>query len=175
MRRAVIAMALGLTLAGCGDPNADVKAWMADVAARTKPEVEPLPVLEPPEEFTYSRDGIPDPFADRLQEETPPDGTFAQSTGGLAPDPNRPREALEAFPFDALRMVGTLMRDQSLWALIRAPDETVNRVAVGNYLGQNHGKVTAIDDGTVHVVEIIPAANGGWIEREAALAIVELP
>lgn len=167
--------ALGLALSGCGDPNAEVKVWMAEVAARAKPEIEPLPVLEPPEEFTYARAGIPDPFADRLQEETPPEGAIAQSTGGLAPDPNRPREALEAFPFDSLRMVGTLTRAQSLWALIRAPDETVNRVAVGNYLGQNHGKVTAIADGTVQVVEIIPAANGGWIEREAALAIVELP
>lgn len=173
MKRVLLPVMVAAAVSGCGDPTSEVRAWMADVQARTQPEIEPLPVLEPPEAFAYSRQGIPDPFADRLQEETPPQDAVVAGTGGIAPDPNRPREALEAFPLDSLRMVGTLSRERQLWALIRAPDETVNRVAVGNHLGQNHGKVMGIGPDAVQLTEIIPTASGGWMEREAALAIVE--
>jgi type IV pilus assembly protein PilP len=129
----------------------------------------------PPEEFTYARAGITDPFSDRLQEETPPATVAGAAGGGVAPDPNRPREALEAFPFDSLRMVGTLARGQQLWALVRAPDETISRIAPGNYLGQNHGRVTSVEQDVLHAVEIIPSGSGGWIEREASLAIAQQP
>lgn len=173
MKRAALVVLGASLLGGCGDPTSEIRTWMTDVQSRTQPEIEPLPVLEPPETFTYNREGIPDPFADRLQEETPPQEAVVAGTGGIAPDPNRPREALEAFPLDSLRMVGTLSRERQLWALIRAPDETVNRVALGNYLGQNHGRVMGIAPDAVQLTEIIPTASGGWMEREAALAIVE--
>jgi type IV pilus assembly protein PilP len=86
---------------------------------------------------------------------------------------NRRKEALEAYPIDALRMVGTLARGGSLWALIQAPDQTISRVSVGNYLGENYGRVTDIGDNRVNLVEIIPNGTGGWIERPAAVEIVE--
>lgn len=175
-RRALaLAAVMALPLAGCGDPNTEVRAWMAEVAERTKPEIDPLPVLEPPEEFVYARAGLEDPFADRLQEETVPEQAQAHDGDGVAPDPLRPREALEAFPFDSLRMVGTMSRQEQLWALVRAPDDTINRVAVGNYLGQNHGRVTRVDAERVEVVEIVPTGTGRWVEREASLALTEQP
>lgn len=159
-------------LAGCGDPTTDTRAWMKEVHSRARPEIEPLPVLEPPEQFVYSREGLPDPFADRLRQEPTPVAT-AEGDSGLRPDTNRPRESLEAYPFDALRMVGTLARENTLWALIRAPDQTITRVAVGNYLGQNDGRVVSVTADAVNVVELIATASGHYVERKAALALVE--
>lgn len=161
-----------LLMQGCGDPTTDTRAWMTEVQARARPEIEPLPVLEPPEQFVYSREGLADPFVDRLQLE-PPAASLAGSDSGLRPDSNRPRESLEAYPFDALRMVGTLARGKALWALIRAPDQTITRIAVGNYLGQSDGRVVSVTPDAVNVVELIATADGHYVERHAALALVE--
>jgi type IV pilus assembly protein PilP len=49
----------------------------------------------------------------------------------------------------------------------------VHRVIVGNYLGTNDGKITAISTSKIDVREIVPDGLGGYIERPAALALNE--
>lgn len=91
----------------------------------------------------------------------------------MRPDSNRPREALEAFPLDTLRMVGTLDQGGQSWGLVRANDGTIHRVQPGNYLGQNHGRIANITEYEIELVEIVPDGLGGWIERQASLALSE--
>lgn len=161
-----------LAISGCGSRDADLKEWMDQIRAEEKVTIEPLPVLKPYEPFVYKREGLKDPFLDTLTEQRA-ESAADTGVGGVRPDLNRPKEALEAYPLDALRMVGTLGRAGALWALIQAPDQTISRVAVGNYLGENYGRVTEIAANSVKLVEIIPNGTGGWMERPAAVEIVE--
>jgi type IV pilus assembly protein PilP len=163
---------VGLAVAGCGRRHDDLYAWMDEVRATEKVTIEPLPVLKPYEPFIYARDGLKDPFLDTLKEQRTE--TAAAGAGeGPRPDLNRRKEALEAYPLDALRMVGTLSRGGAMWALIQAPDQTISRVGVGNYLGENYGRVTQVTPTAVQLVELVPNGTGGWMERQASIAIVE--
>jgi type IV pilus assembly protein PilP len=70
-------------------------------------------------------------------------------------------------------MVGTLERNGDSWALVRMSDTTIHRVKPGNYLGENHGKIVEITESEVELTEIVPDGLGGWMERQAALALSE--
>ena len=161
-----------LALAGCSSQDAELNAWMDQVRAEEKVTIEPLPVLKPYEPFVYKRDDLKDPFLDTLTEQQT-ESIADANLDGVRPDLNRRKEALEGYPLDALRMVGTLARGNSLWALIQAPDQTISRVSVGNYLGENYGRITEVGDNRVTLMEMMPNGTGGWLERPAAVEIVE--
>jgi type IV pilus assembly protein PilP len=83
----------------------------------------------------------------------------------------RPREYLERFELDTLTMVGTFYKEASEWALVQDPDGVVHRVAVGNYMGKNHGKVSEVSNDEVQLSEFIADGVGGWLVREASVAL----
>jgi type IV pilus assembly protein PilP len=157
---------LSLALGGCaGSSTEDLEDFVKNAHTDTKPRVEPIPDVKTAETFIYSASNLTDPFtAFNLK----PTGAKA---GGPRPDPNRRKEALEEYPLDSLRMVGTLMRGKQAWAVIQAPDGTVHRASVGNHLGQNFGMITRITDDKVFIIELIQGAIGDWVEREAGLAL----
>jgi type IV pilus assembly protein PilP len=70
-------------------------------------------------------------------------------------------------------MVGTMEKGQETWALILDKDDAIHRVQPGNYMGQNHGKITRVTEFDVELTEIIPDGLGGWMERQASIAISE--
>ena len=90
------------------------------------------------------------------------------------PDRNRPREFLEQFPLDTLRMVGTLADRRASFGLVQTTDGLVHRVAVGNHMGQNYGRIVAISDSEIQLVEIISDGLGGYLERPAAIGFGRL-
>jgi type IV pilus assembly protein PilP len=71
-----------------------------------------------------------------------------------------------------MAMVGSLDRSGELVALVRV-DRLLYQVRPGNYLGQNFGRVTRITETEVVLREIVQDAAGEWIERPAALQLVE--
>ena len=158
--------------AGCGQRHGDLRAWMDEIRASEKVSIDPLPVLKPYEQFVYKSDDLKSPFLDTLEEQRV-ENVAAAGGEGVRPDLNRRKEALEAYPLDALRMVGTLSRASSVWALVQAPDQTISRVSVGNYLGENYGRVTQVEPNALQLVELIANGTGGWMERPASVAIVE--
>lgn len=85
------------------------------------------------------------------------------------PDTTRPRQILEQFALDSLVMVGTMGNGSDISALIRAPDRTVYRVSLGQYIGQNDGRVVHIDNGGLDLVELIQDGGNGWVEQPASL------
>lgn len=146
----------------------DLNRFVADEHKDRKPRVEPLPRIRPHETFVYTASNLTDPFnSGNLGRRNP------TPTGGLAPDLTRRKEPLEQFPLDALNMVGTLSRGDLSWAVIRAPDGTVHRAAEGNYLGQNHGKITRVSDEKLDIMELVPGGNGNWVERSTNMAIIK--
>jgi type IV pilus assembly protein PilP len=167
---AAVAVA-ALILAACSNDNlSDLRNFVAQEKAKPGGRVEPIPEVKPFESFTYLPAGRKSPFEPWGQINA---AKSSGSSHGLHPDLNRRREALEAFPLDTLKMMGTMSQKGGVWAIIKAPDGLVYRVTVNNYLGQNHGRVTKISDNKVELVEIVPDGLGGWQERQASLVIAD--
>lgn len=163
----------GALLTGCGRDMHDLHAYVAEVKLRKPAGIESLPEIKPYEKFEYQAEDLRNPFDSSVIARQPAFAGEQIAQGGVSPDPNRPIEFLESFPLDTLRMVGTLEQSGQLWALIKTPDTTVQRVAKGNYLGQNNGRVTGISDAAIEIMEIVPDGFGGWREREGMVALSE--
>jgi type IV pilus assembly protein PilP len=146
----------------------DLQRYIAEVNARPGGRIEPLPVIEPHESFTYDAYDERSPFVPER-----PSGNADSSRSLLRPDSARPREYLEQFPLDTLDMVGSLVQGGVLYGLVQTTDTLVHRVRVGNYLGQNDGRIVSIDDSVIRVVEIVPDGIGGYMERPAAVSLGE--
>jgi len=159
------------TLSGCGDSGVqELREWMADVQAHTHVLI---PKLTEPKKFTpfvYAGKTTIDPFnANKLLVVL---AKMQASSNGLRPNLDRRREALENYPLDSVKMVGTLQKVGLSYALLQI-DKTVFQVKVGNYVGQNFGMVTRISETEVNLKEIVQDATGEWVEREATLALQE--
>ncbi len=167
--RISLALALVLGMSGCAERSIEDLQRFTEMAYRDrKPDIEPLPRIQPHESFVYTASKLADPFSPANLQERKPD-VKATTAGG--PDLTRRREPLEQYPLDALRMVGTLFRDQSAWVILRAPDGTVHRAKEGNYVGQSYGVITDIAEEKISVKELVQGPNGNWIERDASVAL----
>lgn len=158
--------ALTLLLSACGASRGDLEDWVAEVKARRGAPLDPLPVLKTFDAFEYKAFDLREPFAqwDDADERT-------SVTGGPRPDPDRRKEALEAFPLDALDMVGTIGLAANMFGLVKAPDGVVYRVRPSNYLGQSDGRITGIYEDRIELVELIPNGVGGWNEQPALIPL----
>lgn len=157
-----------LVLAGCeSTSNEDLRTFMAAEEAKSGGRIDPLPAYPPYVSVVYSSAGIRAPF------EIPRTVVLQQETGTAAEPPNfsRAREYLERFNFAELTVVGSIVMNNVDWALITESNGSVHRVRVGNYLGQNHGRIVSISDTNVNVVEIVPDGQGGWIERPRSVKV----
>ncbi len=144
---------------------------MADTRKDMRPVTPSISEPKTFEPFLYKDQNDIDPF-DPSKVANALKALSAKSTSGLAPDLSRRREPLEAYPLDAVTMVGTLQRPNLKYALIRA-DNTVYQVKVGNYVGQNFGIITRIDENEVAIKEIVQDAAGEWVERATTLQLQE--
>ena len=167
----VAALLAAALAAGCAQDMSDLEDYALEVRSRKSRAIEPIPQPTPYEPFAYEPGERRDPFLAilRSREEAPGAGV----AGSVRPDVDRPREPLEEFPLDALRMVGTITLQSRAFALIRAPDAVVHRVTIGDHLGQNYGKITGISETEIVLMEIIPDGFGGWMQRPAAVALVQ--
>jgi type IV pilus assembly protein PilP len=161
-----------LCLSACSGPQEELDGWMANERNQTRPAVTPL---SPPGKFNPERyqgaDAI-EPFSNQK---------LAASLRGdvHTPDPrlaaelNRRKEPLEAFPLDSVSMVGSVMRHGTRFALLKV-DSLLYQVKVGDYLGQNNGKIMKITETEISIRETVQDATGGeLIERPAALQLQE--
>ena len=90
----------------------------------------------------------------------------------IAPELARRKEPLEAFPLDAMALVGSLTKAGQPVALVKV-DNLLYQVRPGNHLGQNYGRVIKISETEVTLREIAQDAAGEWIERAATLQLQE--
>ena len=166
------------SLAGCGGGStADLRSYVAEIKTRQGTPIEELPPIEPYVVYAYPCDGAVqcvDPFEPfYLEPIRPPNSEGQAADNGISPNFDRNREELESFPLDGLRMMGTLENDDQFWAIVRDPSTIIHRVQIGNYLGQNYGKITGISEDRIELLEIIPDGRGGWDERTAEIALVD--
>lgn len=169
MRTQLSLLLVALMLAACGGEEfQDLRDFVQNSGADMRGKVDPPPDIRPYEPMTYDNSaGLPDPFKPRKPE-------IRNMGGGLnQPDFNRPKEELEEFPLDGLKMVGYLFRGGVGYAVIRSPDSKLHRVKAGNYMGLNFGQIRAVTDTEVKVKEMIQDGAGDWSERESSLQLVE--
>jgi type IV pilus assembly protein PilP len=162
-RIAAFALATAI-LAGCSQSN-DLHQWVAQEKGKKGAPLQPLPVIKTFETFEYKDQELRDPFNVTAEEQE------QTANNGPHPDQDRPREPLEAFPLDGLKMSGTLGLAKAIEGLVRDPDGVVHRVHVGNYIGQNYGRITGINEDHLELVELVPNGSGGWMERQATIAL----
>lgn len=160
------ACAPALLLTACGEGYSDLKTFVKDSEKSVTRKIDPLPQVKPFAPFAYEGFDLPDPFKPRKLAVKQNEGS------GLAPDLNRRKEPLEAYPLEQLKMVGTLTQNGVTYALVRA-DKTLYRVKKGNYLGQNFGLITDINDAEVKLKEIVQDTAGDWTERQSVLPLLE--
>lgn len=176
-QRMLPAIAVMLLLSGCERSGInDLQQFVANVKQHSPaPKLPPLPETSNYQPFYYQAQSLRDPFAparfvvDALNRREAP-----ATDNGIRPDINRPREELEKYALGALQLVGTFRDPQTgeMWALIKAPDNIVHKVHVGNYIGQNYGQIVSITENRIEIREIVrDPKTGGWQERPNSLSL----
>ena len=173
--RFILVFCMGAVLAGCGTSgDEEITAWMTEQRSMVRPGVKPW---EEPKTFVpqpYTQRGAIDPFdPQKLTRALKRDSTQVAANATLiAPELNRRKEPLEAYPLDTMAMVGSLVKTGQPVALVRV-DNLLYQVKVGAYLGQNYGRVMKVTETEVVLREIVQDATGDWIERPATLQLQE--
>ncbi|MGQ0544460.1 MAG: pilus assembly protein PilP [Betaproteobacteria bacterium] len=170
-------LALGIAaaaalLAGCGaEEHSDLKEELNQLTKDFRGRVNPLPQVKPYEPVPYTAEGQIDPFRpERI--EVAQAGRSSASASKVAEHEKRLKEPLEAFPLESIQMLGTITQEKETFALVKA-GPNLYRVRKGNYLGQNFGVITAIDEAQISLKELVQDSAGEWVERESSLQLVE--
>jgi len=173
MKKLLYVALMPIMLAACSENGEqEVQRWMDRTKLETRSSISKL---AEPKDFipvTYDKKDELDPFNPaKLQ------SALAKmnpgSAHGVRPDLDRRREALESFPLDALKMVGTLTQGSNHYALLEADKKGIYQVKAGNYIGQNFGLVTKVNDDSVEIKEIYLDSGGDWAERTQKLELQE--
>ena len=161
---------VSVLLTGCGGEEfQDLRDFVKNAGADMRGKIEPPPEVKPYEPFLYNNEkNLPDPFKPRKLESHPGD-----VAGINQPDADRPKEALEEFPLEGLKMVGYLYQNKVGYAVIRAPDGKLHRVKAGNHIGLNFGLIKEVNDTSVIIKEMVQESTGDWSERISSLQLLE--
>lgn len=158
-------------LVGCGAELNELQQWMEQQRREVKPNVPPL---QPPKKFDpqpYAAADAVEPFStQKLSVALKRDERVPSSL--LASELKRRKEPLESYPLDNMNMVGSVTKQGKPFALLRV-DGLLYQVKVGDYMGQNYGRVLRISDADLVLREVVQDAAGEWIERNSTLQLLE--
>lgn len=164
----IVASALAcLALSACSSSDQDIQDELKAATADIKGFIQPLPKPTPYTPFNYVVGEKPDPFG-------PIKAQLAAKAGDKSsvqePDLMRERGALEAFPLEAMTFNGTIVKNGVVSALITA-ESNLYAVRLGEYVGQNFGRVVKIAEDQVDLVEKVQDPSGVWVERNSSLTL----
>ena len=170
MKGTIIMMFASLVLVGCGGEEfQDLRDFVRDSGADMRGKVPPPPEVKPYEPFSYDNStSIQDPFKPRKSDVKNPN-----HPGLNQPNLDRPKEELEEFPLESLKMVGYLQQASIGYGVIRSADGRLHRIKAGNYVGMNFGQVISVTDTEIRIKEMVQDSAGDWSERESSLQLVE--
>jgi type IV pilus assembly protein PilP len=153
-----------ILIVGCqGSKGDDLDEFILESGKSMRVKIDPLPEVKPYVPMEYNADGsLLNPFKARK--------ATSESEGKLQPNLNRPREALESYPLESLKFVGSMEKSKLKYGLIQTPDNSVHQVKVGNYIGQDFGMVVEISESGVALKEVVQdELTGDWVERVASI------
>jgi type IV pilus assembly protein PilP len=154
-------------LTGCGNGDGDdLDQFIRDAGKDMQLKIKPLPEMKSYFSFEFNADGeLEDPFKSKQN---------SAHVGVKGPDFDRAKEPMEQYPVESIKYVGMIQRSGLTFALLQTPDNTVQQVEVGNFIGQDFGVVTAIKDSEISLKEMVQdASTGGWVEQINAIALQE--
>lgn len=160
-----------LLLSACGNPTdtADLRKFMAEVAAKPRGTIPAIPEFEAYEPYKYGAANRRSPFeppvviVDRAQN---------QVRTLIRPPTDHVKQPLELFNIGSLTMVGTLARNQTYWGLIVDQEGVVHRVQIGDYMGTQWGKIKRIRESGIDLEEIVSDGVGGWLPRPRTIEML---
>lgn len=169
--RSLITLTAVLMLAACGADHDELRGWMEQQRREARPNVPPLQAPKKFDPQPYTAAQAVDPYSTQkltvaLKQEA------RQPNSLLSAEMNRRKEPLESYPLDSMNMVGSVDKQGQPFALLRV-DNLLYQVKVGDYLGQNYGRIMRIGETEITLREIVQDAAGEWIERPAALQLQE--
>jgi type IV pilus assembly protein PilP len=169
--RAAALVAVTLLAACGGDEHRELRQELAELTKDYRGQVPPLPQVRPYEPVPYTAEGQIDPFRpERI--EVAQASRSSNAASKIAEHEKRLKEPLEAFPLESIQMLGTITQEKETFALVKA-GPNLYRVKKGNYMGQNFGVITAIDESQINLKELVQDSGGEWVERSSALQLVE--
>lgn len=172
MKRLLLLACVGMLTACSGDQHSDLKKELDEMTKGLRGRVDPLPQVRPYEPVPYQAENEVDPFRpDRI--EVAAVATPGAGPSGVKPDLDRPKEPLEAYPLESIQMVGSLTQGRETFGLVKA-GPNLYRVKKGNYMGQNFGVITGIDEAQISLKELIQEGSGEWVERSSSLQLQEV-
>jgi type IV pilus assembly protein PilP len=166
--RVLLVLAAALVLSGCTRGMSDLRDWVDQEKHKKGAPIPPLPVIKTFETFQYNDQDRRDPFSPSTAELQQ-----GNANSGPRPDENRAKEPLEMFALDSLKMVGTVGTGSAMEVLVKDPGGVIHRVHRNEYMGQSYGRITAISEDHIDLVELVSNGNGGWMERPASIALSE--
>lgn len=164
-------VAAGAVLVGCGSETDELQGWMDQQRREVKPSITPLTAPRKFDPAPYSSAQAVEPFSNQklsvaLKQEA------KQPNSLLAAELNRRKEPLEFYTLDGMNMVGSVTKQGRPFALLKV-DNLLYQVKVGDYLGQNYGRILKITETEIALREIVQDAAGEWIERPSTLQLQE--
>lgn len=169
--RILQSIAVLAAVTACSPEQGELQEWMKQQEREIRPVVQPLSVPKKFNPEPYSgADGI-DPFSIQKM------AALARQES-RAPNPlltaelNRRKEPLESYPLDTMTMVGSVVKKGQPIALLQV-DRLLYPVRVGEYIGQNYGRVMKITETELTLREVVQDAAGEWVERTGALQLQE--
>jgi len=156
-RQALAFICADLLAAACGSPPPPHRrAAPAAAAAAPRPvtddEVKPL---VPSNIYVYSPIGKRDPFQNQA--------VLRQGFGRAAQNPGRVKTPLEKWSLDQLRLSMTVTGTATPLAMVEDPEHRGWPVRLGDFIGQNGGKVTGIHRDEVVITETITDHSTGRV------------
>ena len=160
-----------ILLTGCNNTSIDdLDEYFAEERAKPSAPIPPIPEVKPYLRYVYP-EHEKDPFDISMLAPETDVKTIVDS--GIEIDTTRVPEFLEGFPLDSLKMVGTVEKEKTLWALIKILDGAVQSVKAGNYMGQNYGKIISVSDIGLEMKETVPNGLGGYEERQMKIGLFQ--
>lgn len=170
MKHLIVGLSVLVLLSACSGGD-DLQEYVAQVKARPPAPLEPLPVIRPFEPMHYAPSNERSPFSQPRPELLLREAKAKTELCSISL-PVHEKEPLEQFSLDNLTMRGTMSKDKVLWALIHTQVGEVHRVAVGQYMGLDQGRIEKITPDTVELLEYVPDGKGCWVTRKTQLKLM---
>jgi type IV pilus assembly protein PilP len=119
-----------MALAGCSSADSDLQQFIRQTEQQPGGHVEPLPEVKPYETFVYDDQNLRSPFVPSQE----------ASFNSVRPDSKRPREFLEQFSLDTLKMVGSIRIAGAMYGLVQTKDGIV----IGSRWATTWARTTAV-------------------------------
>ncbi|WMN87039.1 pilus assembly protein PilP [Vibrio parahaemolyticus] len=160
---------MGMLLVGCQANDESLTDFIRDAEKQARRDVEKLKPADKYVVVAYAPQIMRAPF------ELPREATIATQPivrKDCWQPPSRTRTGkLEKVPLSQLRLKGVMGIGSTVSGLVQAPNGTVYKVAPGQYLGRNNGKVTKITHSYLLIDETLPDGLGCWQKRKVKLAL----